>query len=168
MKRFIIIMVGVGLLTGVLAAPAAARTRIVPYYCEETPAGVIEEGTTTFSPDGTVMHVRGLVLEYTAAGHRMCAGDLEIGVNFDYDFEEAEGMLWGATQVSLTAFKGGFEMRWVARFINDDPFADDATNIWVGTYRGDGYGELEGWHVRSVILEKTHSLVADWGIATRR
>lgn len=162
MKR-VVALVAVAVLAAASAAPVSASMTRYAYACEQH--YVTNYGGTFEFEDGVAL-LRGATYVSQATGDSLCAGTITITVNFNLDFTDWSGVLWGTAVNDLATGDGGFEMSWTAHWLVDDPLAATA-DIWDGRYVGHGFGDMSGWQIRGTLHEASHVLVLDEGFAFR-
>lgn len=150
-------------LAAVMVAPAAASERVA-YACDAYWTAQPDAGTLWVDADG-VVHMRGAILVYALVGDELCEGTLTGTANFNFDPATGSGLVWGKSVIELDAYDGGWTANLNAHFINPNPLAPDAVDIWLGSSVRHGYGELDGWQARSTMFEKYHWLFFDEGYA---
>ncbi len=160
MRKLISLIVGASLALAIVT-PAVAGTARHTFHCEEHYVSSVN-GTMWVS--GGVLHHRGGVWTYRVTGDAWCAGTYVITLNYNLEMATSTGTLWGTATTALDAFDGGFALSWHGHW-TASPLPPDAQDVWLGDYVGHGYGDLAGWQSRGELLEKSHVLVLEDGLA---
>ena len=160
MRRLLAMIASAGLLTGVVAVPAAAVSSRIAAHCEEI--RITEwTGGREWIDENLVYHVRGQQAVYRHEGDAYCAGLNYATVSVDLDLTTGEGSVRADAQIVLDAFASGWDSRLVAHFTPAGP------HIWEGKAVGQGFGAISGWQYRADVVEVTHELAIDRGFAFR-
>ena len=158
MKRMLSILVMAALAGTVLVTPAAATTSRIPIHCYETRI-TDWTGGREWVDENFVYHIRGQQADYLDVGSPYCAGINHATVSVNLDLLTGEGVVIAFAHRELAAFDGGWTSKLVAHFTPGGEF------IWVGEVVGSGFGELSGYHYRSIVSETTPDSTIEDGFA---
>ena len=156
MQRLVAILGATLLAAAVVASPAAATSTRIAFHCDETRISDWTGGREWLDED-FVYHIRGQMADYEDVGSPYCAGVNHATVNVNLDTTTGEGMVMAFSHRELSALDGGWYAKLVAHFTPGGPY------IWVGEVVGRGYGVLEGYQYRSVVLETSHEAAIEEG-----
>lgn len=141
-----------GVLMFAVTAPAGATVTRIPVSLDEP---LIEVIAWSDSWGDKVQQARGYEAAYAVDFGELGDGVATVHANYVMDLTDGSGILWGTIVYDLG--EGGFTSRFTGTWV----WEEDA--VWVGRNVGHGYGELEGWQLRTRVVEVSHELVTEEG-----
>lgn len=149
MRRWLALLAAGVFAAAIAAPPVMAATSRTSITCTET---LLTDwsGGREWVDEHLVYHSRNKTAEYLDSGDPYCAGINYATVDLNLDLVTGEGVVTATGHLVLTGIDGGWDGKLVAHFTPGGPY------IWEGTYRGHGFGELDGYQMRGTIVEPGH------------